>query len=126
MVEDEQYPHKTKVPLVGPLSKRIEGQRSEGKVLSNKESKGQKGLLGVDLGAGSELVCEAALEGSTLQANLATLVVEVECKNNFNENSGAGVLGREGKLEVPLVEGGPVYAAQQVEEVGGLVSRPFG
>ena len=74
---------------MGSLSKSKEGQRSEGKVITNRESKGQKGLIGVDLVVGFELVCGADFEGTSIQADLATMVVEVECKNNLNENSGA-------------------------------------
>ena len=125
MVEDEQYSYKTKSPFVGSLSKSKVGQWSEEKVTTtNKESMGQKGSVGVDFVGGSELGCGAGLEGPIVQADLALLVMEVEHKNNSNKKY--GVLGRNGKMEAQIAEGGPDAAAQQGEEAEGSVGRPGG
>jgi len=116
--EDEQCPHKAKMIFMVSLSKNTRGQWKEEKAITKAEKKGYKGLEGVDLPPDSDFGGRAALLGNSEQAELAEVVMDVECKNKLFEN--VGVLGLE-KVEARLAEG--PFSAQQAVEVSGSVLR---
>jgi len=118
--EDEQCSHRTKLLSTDSLSESTGGQWNAKKAITKAESKGHKGLGGVDLSPDSDFGGDAAFLRSSEQADLAKVVVDMECNIKPNENH--GVLGLE-EVEARVAEGWPSFVAQKVVEDGGSVAR---
>ncbi|KAK7355370.1 hypothetical protein VNO80_14625 [Phaseolus coccineus] len=114
--------------LQGSFSKSKECQKKEKKSFTNEGRKGQNAYEGFDLDIFSGQVCNYTCMSNPVHAELAKVVVDIECKNSQQEPSLA--LAQQRKKEAHISEGWDYFSAQMdkgggrsVCGSGGVVSK---